>query len=97
MNIYVGNVPYAATETDLEEIFEPHGPLASVTIIRDRYDGRSKGYGFVEMENQEDGERAIEALDGQDIMGRPLKVNPARPRERRSEPRYQNRSRYEEE
>ena len=97
MNIYVGNVPYAATETDLEEIFEPHGPLVSVTIIRDRYDGRSKGYGFVEMENQEDGERAIETLDGQEIMGRPLKVNPARPRERRSEPRYQNRSRYEEE
>ncbi len=97
MNIYVGNVPYAATETDLEEIFEPHGPLTSVTIIRDRYDGRSKGYGFVEMENQEDGERAIEALDGQELMGRPLKVNPARPRERRSEPRYQSRSRYEEE
>ncbi|MDE0088910.1 MAG: RNA-binding protein [Candidatus Poribacteria bacterium] len=100
MNIYVGNVPYAATETDLEELFEPHGPLSSVTIIRDRYDGRSKGYGFVEMENQEDGERAIEALDGQEVMGRPLKVNPARPRERRSGGgggggRYQ--SRYEEE
>ena len=48
MNIYVGNVAYAATETDLEELFEPHGALSSVTIIRDRYDGRSKGYGFVE-------------------------------------------------
>ncbi len=87
MNIYVGNVPYAATETDLEDLFGEYGPVATSTIIRDRYDGRSKGFGFVEMENQEDGERAIEALDGQEMMGRPLKVNPARPREQRREPR----------
>jgi RNA recognition motif-containing protein len=87
MNIYVGNVPYAATETDLEELFGEYGPVATATIIRDRYDGRSKGFGFVEMENQEDGERAIEALDGQDMSGRPLKVNPARPREQRRESR----------
>ncbi len=87
MNIYVGNVPYAATETDLEELFGEYGPVATATIIRDRYDGRSKGFGFVEMENQEDGERAIEALDGQEMMGRPLKVNPARPREQRRESR----------
>ncbi len=83
MNIYVGNVPYAATETELEELFGQYGPVATATIIRDRYDGRSKGFGFVEMENQEDGERAIGELDGQDLMGRPLKVNPARPREER--------------
>ncbi len=87
MNIYVGNVPYAATEEDLETLFSEYGPVATATIIRDRYDGRSKGFGFVEMENQEDGERAIEALDGQDFMGRPLKVNPARPREERRQPR----------
>ncbi len=87
MNIYVGNVPYAATEEDLEALFSEYGPVATATIIRDRYDGRSKGFGFVEMENQEDGERAIEALDGQEMMGRPLKVNPARPREQRSERR----------
>ena len=87
MNIYVGNVPYAATEEDLEALFSEYGPVATATIIRDRYDGRSKGFGFVEMENQEDGERAIEALDGQEMMGRPLKVNPARPREQRREPR----------
>lgn len=93
MNIYVGNVPYAATETDLEELFEPHGPLESVTIIRDRYDGRSKGYGFVEMESQEDGERAIEALDGQEMMGRPLKVNPARPRGERERKRPEHHDR----
>ena len=84
MNIYVGNVPYAATEADLEKIFEPHGPIKSVTIIRDRHDGRSKGYGFVEMENQEDGERATEALDGHELMGRRLTVNPARPRQDRA-------------
>ncbi len=87
MNIYVGNVPYAATEEDLETLFGEYGAVATATIIRDRYDGRSKGFGFVEMENQEDGERAIEALDGQDMMGRPLKVNPARPRTERREPR----------
>ncbi len=88
MNIYVGNVPYTATEEDLEGLFREYGPVATATIIRDRYDGRSKGFGFVEMENQEDGQRAIEALDGQDMMGRPLKVNPARPREQRRERQY---------
>ena len=87
MNIYVGNVPYTVSETDLEELFGEYGQVATATIIRDRYDGRSKGFGFVEMENQEDGERAIEALDGQDMSGRPLKVNPARPREQRRESR----------
>ena len=88
MNIYVGNVPYAATEEDMEELFGEYGPVATATIIRDRYDGRSKGFGFVEMENQADGERAIEALDGQEMMGRPLKVNPARPREQRRDRRH---------
>ena len=83
MNIYVGNVPYAATEEDLEKLFGEYGPVATATIIRDRDDGRSKGFGFVEMENQADGERAMEALDGHEMMGRPLKVNPARPREER--------------
>ena len=80
MNIYVGNVPYAATDEDLETLFGEYGPVASATIIRDRQNNnRSKGFGFVEMENQEDGKRAIEALDGKEMMGRPLKVNPARP------------------
>ena len=84
INIYVGNIPYAATEADLEELFGEYGTITKATIIRDRQDGRSKGFGFVEMENQEDGKRAIEALDGEDMMGRPLKVNPARPREERA-------------
>ena len=86
MNIYVGNVPYAATEENLENLFSKYGTLVTTTIIRDRYDGRSKGFGFVEMENQEDGKRAIEALDGYEMMGRPLKVNPARPRPTKTSP-----------
>ena len=87
MNIHVGNVPYAATEEDLEKLFSEYGQVTTATIIRDRYDGRSKGFGFVEMENQEEGEQAIEALNGQEMMGRPLKVNPARPREQRRQDR----------
>ena len=75
MNIYVGNIPYAATETDLEELFGEHGPVATVRIIRDRYDGRSKGFGFVEMENRADGDRAIAALNGYKMTGRSLRVN----------------------
>ena len=75
MNIYVGNIPYAATENDLEELFGEYGPVATVRIIRDRYDGRSKGFGFVEMENRADGDQAIAALNGHKMMGRPLSVN----------------------
>ena len=86
MNIYVGNVPYAATEEDLEALFSEYGPVATATIILDRDTGHSKGFGFVEMENQEDGKRAIEALNRYRLMGRPLRVNPARPREQRREP-----------
>ena len=92
MNIYVGNISYAATEAELEKLFQKYGTVASAAIIRDRDDGRSKGFGFVEMENQEDGERAIEALDGQEMGGRPLKVNPARPR-RGHEPARERRER----
>ena len=79
MKLYVGNVPYAATEKDLEEHFETYGPLISVEIIRDQYDGRSKGHGFVEVENQEVGKKAINELNGTELMGRSLKVEPARP------------------
>ena len=79
MNIYVGNVPYAATEEDLEELFSEYGPVATATIIRDRYDGRSKGFGFVEMENQEDGERAIEALERSRNDGTSVESQPGTP------------------
>lgn len=92
MNIYVGNVPYAATEEDLRKLFGRYGPVVKVTIIYDRYDGRSKGFGFVEMENQEDGERAIKALNGQEMRGRSLNVNEARPRQQRHEQQQPDRS-----
>ena len=93
MNIYVGNIPYAATETDLEKLFGEHGLVASVQIIRDRYDGRSKGFGFVEMENSADGDRAIAALNGHKMMGRALRVNEDRAsRESQSQARSEKQS-----
>ena len=83
MNIYVANLPYSTTDDSLREAFEAHGEVASATVIKDRETGRSRGFGFVEMANQEDGEKAIEALDGQPLNNRNLKVNEARPREER--------------
>ena len=83
MNIYVGNLSYDMNEGDLEQLFAEYGPVVKVNIIQDRESGRSKGFGFVEMSNQEDGTKAIEALDGSDNQGRNIKVNEARPREER--------------
>jgi RNA recognition motif-containing protein len=79
MRLYVGNLPYDTTEKALEELFGPHGAIRSVTIIKDRSTGQSKGFGFVEMSERSDGERAIAALDGQDFEGRKLHVDEARP------------------
>lgn len=84
MNIYVGNLPYNTQEDDLQELFSRFGPIASVAIIKDPYDGRSRGFGFVEMEQKEDGEKAVEELNGQEFMGRALKINEARPRRERN-------------
>ena len=83
MNIYVGNLPYEVTETEVQDLFGQHGPVTKVSLIEDRETGRPKGFGFVEMANQEDGEKAIEALDGHPLNNRNLKVNEARPREER--------------
>jgi RNA recognition motif-containing protein len=77
MNIYVGNLSYKASEDGLKELFEQHGSVDSVRIITDRNSGRSKGFAFVEM-NDEDAEQAIEALNGQEYLGRNLSVNEAR-------------------
>jgi len=88
MNIYVGNLSYDMTDEELQQVFEEYGPVTKVNIIIDRDSGRSKGFGFVEMESSEDGEKAIQKLDGQEIKGRSLKVNQARPREER--PRRQS-------
>jgi len=80
MNIYVGNLPYTVNESELAELFEGFGNVARANVIIDRETGRSKGFGFVEMNDQAEAEAAIEALDGSDMSGRPIRVNEARPR-----------------
>lgn len=84
-SIYVGNLPFSATETEIRDLFEQYGTVHSAKVITDRETGRSRGFGFVEMDDNE-AQEAIEATDGKDMDGRPLKVNEARPRAPR-EPR----------
>lgn len=84
-SIYVGNIPFSVTENDLRDLFSQHGEVVSVKFIEDRETGRFRGFGFVEMEDAA-ALAAIEALDGKDLAGRPLKVNEAKPRAPR--PRY---------
>ncbi|UZP68709.1 RNA-binding protein [Desulfovibrio mangrovi] len=84
-NIYVGNLSWSATDDDLRSLFSDYGSVLSAKVIEDRETGRSRGFGFVEMENA-DALQAIEALNGQNFQGRDLRVNEAQPRERR--PRY---------
>ncbi len=81
INIYVGNLPFKVTETELLELFESYGKVNSVQIITDRFTRKPRGFGFVEMENDSEGEAAIEALDGSVLNGRSLRVNQAKPRE----------------
>lgn len=80
MNIYVGNLPYEVTDEDLKSLFDDFGEIHNAKVIMDRETGRSRGFGFVEMPEQEDGEAAIQALNELDFQGRKLKVNEARPR-----------------
>ena len=80
MNIYVGNISRDAGETDLREAFAAFGAIQSVSIIKDKYSGESRGFGFVEMPNKEEAQKALSALNGKDFKGRPLTVNEARPR-----------------
>ena len=79
MNIYVGNLNYNLSEEELEKVFTPYGEIASVKIIRDKYTDQSKGFGFVEMTNDADAQKAIEELNGTEVKGRELRVNQARP------------------
>ena len=79
-NIYVGNLSWGTTEEILRETFEQYGEVLSARIITDRDTGRSRGFGFVEMEDEDEANAAIEALNGQTMDGRPLTVNEARPR-----------------
>jgi RNA recognition motif-containing protein len=82
-NIYVGNLVWDATMDDLMALFQEHGAVARAQVITDRETGRSRGFGFVEMENDAEAQKAIDALNGTPFRGRPLTVNEARPREDR--------------
>ncbi len=83
MNIYVGNLSYQADEQHLEELFAPFGEIRNIRVMTDRETGRPRGFGFVEMAQGADGQKAIDALNGQDLLGRALTINEARPREER--------------
>jgi len=84
LNIYVGNIAWSMTEDDLEALFAEHGAVTSANIITDKYSGRSRGFGFVEMEDDAAAEAAIEALNETEHSGRALRVNQAKPREDRN-------------
>ena len=86
MRIYVGNLAWQTDENELRETFAPHGEVVSAQIITDRESGRSRGFGFVEMENDEEAKAAIDAVNGNEVGGRQLKVNEAKPRSEK--PRY---------
>src|SRR5215475_537723 len=82
-NIFVGNLDFATTEQDLRSLFEPYGQVDNVSVAKDRFSGQPRGFGFVEMANAEEGERAIAELNGRQFGSRDLTVNEARPREAR--------------
>jgi cold-inducible RNA-binding protein len=82
-NIYVGNLPFSATEAEVSQLFESHGAVQRVHLVMDRDTGRPRGFGFVEMTNDGEGTAAIEALNGSQMGGRSLTVNEARPRQPR--------------
>jgi RNA recognition motif-containing protein len=80
MNLYVGNMSYHTTESDLRDLFAAYGEVESAKIVTDRYTGQSKGFGFVEMSSRSEGEKAIAELNGKEIDSRQVKVNEAKPR-----------------
>jgi RNA recognition motif-containing protein len=94
MNIFVGNLNYQSTEDSLRALFEPHGEVASVNIIKFRDTGRSRGFGFVEMPNQQEARTAIGAVNSQELDGNMLKVNEARPKEDRRDADSSRRNRW---
>ncbi|ABL66657.1 MAG: RNA-binding protein [Chlorobiaceae bacterium] len=83
MNIYIGNLPYQVTEDDLRDAFSQFGQVDSANIITDKFSGRSKGFGFVDMPHDDEAREAIESMNDKDLKGRTIKVNEARPREER--------------
>lgn len=80
MNIYVGNLPYSVTDSDLRETFTQYGSVDQVNLITDKFSGESKGFGFVEMANNSEADAAIKALNGTDYQGRNITVNQAKPK-----------------
>jgi len=90
-NLYVGNLSFDTREEDLHELFTGYGEVVSAKVIMDRDTGRPRGFGFVEMAQEEDAQKAVESLDGQEFQGRNIKVNVAKPRESRPRGRSDNR------
>jgi len=80
LNIYVGNLSFSVNDADLKEAFGAYGQVQSASVIKDKFSGESRGFGFVEMPNKEEADKAIAALNGRDLKGRALKVNEAKPR-----------------
>jgi RNA recognition motif-containing protein len=80
MNIYVGNLPNSVNEGDLREVFQAFGQVSTAAVIKDKFSGESRGFGFVEMPNKDEAEKAISMTNGKDLKGRTAKVNEAKPR-----------------
>lgn len=87
MDIYVGNLPYGASDTELNELFSNYGTVSSARVIIDRFSGQSRGFGFVEMPDQKEAQNAIDNTNDVDFMGRRLRVNESQPRPRRDNDR----------
>ena len=85
MKVFVGNLPFSMTDKDLTELCSPFGQITEAVIIRDKFSGRSRGFGFVTFADRTAGEQAVTALNGKDIQGRALVANEAKPMEQRSE------------
>ena len=83
MNIYVGNLPWSINDNQLRDLFAAYGEVSSANVIMDKFSGRSKGFGFVEMANNDEADAAIKALNEKEVEGRNLRVNEAKPREDR--------------
>jgi RNA recognition motif-containing protein len=84
MNIYVGNLSYEVTDDDLRQAFEQYGVVTTATVVKDKFSGQSRGFGFVEMADKAEAEKAIAAINGKALKGRTLNVNEARKREERT-------------
>ena len=91
MNIYVGNLSYDTTSGDLQTAFEQYGSVSEARVATDKYTGKARGFGFVEMPNTSEARKAIEAMNGRDMGGRSLNVNEAKPKEDRGERRSSSR------